>query len=188
VVGKGEGFVAEILRAEDQLVGAGGAIEQGPAGVQVELGTVAGRGGRLSYTVWHLSYTDGGAMPQKHQRVEPEFIDVPFLTGDAKVSSKGWVVIPKQIRDELGIKPGDVLSFSLQGPPPGMKQDKRLIEIRVVKYPKTIKERVELFSGLIPQQPGEPSWTENLLRERREEVTREEREIRELKRKRRRSA
>jgi AbrB family looped-hinge helix DNA binding protein len=127
-------------------------------------------------------------MPQKRRGSEPQFLDVPFLTGDAKVSSKGWVVIPKEIRDEMGIKPGDVLSFSLEGPPPGMKQDRRLIEIRVIKCPKTIKERVELFSGLIPQQPGEPSWTENLLRERREEVAQEEREIREQKRKRRKSA
>lgn len=127
-------------------------------------------------------------MPRRRHTEEFDLLDVPFLMGHAKVSAKGWVVIPKEIRDELGIKPGDELSFSLDGPPPGMKQDKRLIEIRVIKVPKTVKERVELFSGLIPQRPGEPSWTENLLRERREEVAREEREIRELKRKRRKSA
>jgi AbrB family looped-hinge helix DNA binding protein len=127
-------------------------------------------------------------MAQKRRATESKLLDVPFVTGDAKVSSKGWVVIPKEIRDEMGIKPGDVLSFSLEGPPPGMKQDKRLVEIRIMKVPKSLKERVELFAGLIPQQPGELSWTENLLSERREEVAREEREIRELKRKRRKSA
>ena len=32
-----------------------------------------------------------------------------------KVSSKGQVVIPKEIRDKLGIKPGAILNVSIEG-------------------------------------------------------------------------
>lgn len=32
-----------------------------------------------------------------------------------KVSSKGQVVIPKEIRDKLGIKPGTILNVSIEG-------------------------------------------------------------------------
>jgi AbrB family looped-hinge helix DNA binding protein len=93
-----------------------------------------------------------------------------------KVSSKGWVVIPKEIRDEMGIKPGDQVSFALSPPMPGMKQDRGLYSLHVHRVPEDI---VSLARGLFPAQPGEPSWTENLLRERRLDLEREEREIRE---------
>ena len=32
-----------------------------------------------------------------------------------KVSSKGQVVIPKEVRDKLGIKPGTILNVSIEG-------------------------------------------------------------------------
>jgi len=32
-----------------------------------------------------------------------------------KTSSKGQIVIPKEIRDRLGIKPGSVLNISIEG-------------------------------------------------------------------------
>ncbi len=32
-----------------------------------------------------------------------------------KVSSKGQVVIPKEVRDKLGIKPGTILNVSVEG-------------------------------------------------------------------------
>ncbi len=43
VIGEGEGLVAQFPGAQHQVVGAGGAVEQRPAGVEVELGAVAGR-------------------------------------------------------------------------------------------------------------------------------------------------
>jgi AbrB family looped-hinge helix DNA binding protein len=45
------------------------------------------------YTAVTLVYTEGGRMPI------------------ATVSAKGWVVIPKEIRDKYGIKKGDRVSF-----------------------------------------------------------------------------
>ncbi len=35
------------------------------------------------------------------------------MTTDAILTSKGQVTIPKQIRDALGMKPGDRLTFTL---------------------------------------------------------------------------
>jgi AbrB family looped-hinge helix DNA binding protein len=93
-----------------------------------------------------------------------------------KISSKGWVVIPKEIRDEMGIKPGDEVSFTLFPPPAGMKQDRGLYSLHVHRVPEDV---VALARGMLPAQPGEPSWTERLLRERRLDLEREEREIRE---------
>ncbi len=103
---------------------------------------------------------------------------VPHLSGKAKVSSKGGIVIPKDIRDALDIEPGDELSIMLIPPSYSMKQDKRLSSIHIIKVPKTREELLELTTGMFPQRPGQPSWTENLLQARREEVEREERELR----------
>ncbi len=106
---------------------------------------------------------------------EPRFVGKRIL-GKGKVSSKGWVVIPKEIRDEMAIKPGDEVSFALIPPMPMMKQDRGLYSLHVHRVPEDI---VALTYGLFPAKPGEPSWTENLLRERRLDLEREEREIRE---------
>ena len=35
------------------------------------------------------------------------------MTTDATLTSKGQTTIPKQIRDELGMKPGDRMTFTL---------------------------------------------------------------------------
>ena len=35
------------------------------------------------------------------------------MTTDARLTSQGQVTIPKQIRDALGMKPGDRLTFTL---------------------------------------------------------------------------
>jgi AbrB family looped-hinge helix DNA binding protein len=106
---------------------------------------------------------------------DPHFFG-KFLDGKGKVSSKGWVVIPKAIRDEMGIMPGDEVSFSLFPPMPNMKQVRGLYTLHVRRVPEDI---VSLAYGMFKQMPGEPSWTDNLLRERREDLEREEREIRE---------
>ncbi len=102
-----------------------------------------------------------------------------------KVSSKGWVVIPKEIRDEMGLQPGDEVQFALWPVPLEMKQDRALLSLRVSRIP---EDPASVFAGMLPQRPGEPSWTDNLLKDRRDEVEKEEREIREVKRKRRRTA
>lgn len=36
-----------------------------------------------------------------------------MITSDATLTSKGQTTIPKEIRDELGMKPGDRMTFTL---------------------------------------------------------------------------
>ena len=36
-----------------------------------------------------------------------------MMTADATLTSKGQTTIPKEIRDELGMKPGDRMTFTL---------------------------------------------------------------------------
>jgi AbrB family looped-hinge helix DNA binding protein len=110
------------------------------------------------------------------------------MYGRAKMSSKGWVVIPKELREEMNLKPGDQVAFSLEKPLPNMKQDKRLNSLRMIKVPATLEETLDITLGMFKRKRGEPSWTENLVEERRREVEAEEREIRQAKRRRRTSA
>jgi AbrB family looped-hinge helix DNA binding protein len=117
-------------------------------------------------------------MPRKTRPKEPRYVYVPALSGEGKVSSKGWVVIPKEIRDEMGIKPGDTLAFSLEGPPPTMKQDKRLSSIHIIKVPKSRAELVDLVTGILPLRPGQRPLTEGLLEDHRREVAEDERRVR----------
>ena len=65
-----------------------------------------------------------------------------------KVGPKGQVVIPKEMRDELGIRPGDRVSFWCDGDSVSVR---RADDVR------------SLFGCL----PGEPSLTDDLLAERR---------------------
>lgn len=107
------------------------------------------------------------------------------LTGRGRISSKGWVVIPKEIRDEMGIKPGDEVSFSLLPPLPGMKQDRALYSLQVTRVP---DDPVAAVSGMFPHRPGESSWTEKLLEDRMQERAREERAVQEDRRRKRKPA
>lgn len=74
------------------------------------------------------------------------------------VSKKGWVVIPKKIRERYGIEPGD--------------------ELAVVDYAETIVlvpkkgDPIERLRGMVK---GGPSLTQELLEDRRLEREREER-------------
>lgn len=76
----------------------------------------------------------------------------------AKVSKKGWVVIPREIREKYGIRPGDRVRFvDYAG------------SISLVRLP---EDPIEYGFGLLK---GGPSLTEALLEDRREELEREER-------------
>ena len=77
------------------------------------------------------------------------------------VSEKGWIVIPKEIRERLGIGPGDqVAVFELGG------------EIHVIK--KQGGDPIERTYGMFK---GGPSSTAALLEDRRWELEREERDL-----------
>jgi AbrB family looped-hinge helix DNA binding protein len=54
----------------------------------------------------------------------------------ARITSKGQITIPKQIREQLGIEPGDALDFHFE--------DGRL-DVRAVK-----RRRLQEFRGLFP--------------------------------------
>jgi len=77
------------------------------------------------------------------------------------VSKKGWVVIPREIRQRYGIRPGD--------------------RVQVVDYAGRIaivpamKDPIREARGMLK---GGPSLTKALLEERRRELEQEEQEIR----------
>jgi AbrB family looped-hinge helix DNA binding protein len=76
------------------------------------------------------------------------------------VSKKGWVVIPKEIRERYGIKPGDRVQF--------VDYAGRIAFIPALKDP------VREMRGLLK---GYPSLTRALLDERRREHEREDRKL-----------
>ncbi len=116
------------------------------------------------------------------RKVDRTKLEEKKLFPRAKVSSKGWVVIPKEIRDEMGLQPGDEVQFALWAPPLGMKQGREFLSLHMSRIP---EDAVAAISGLFKRQPGEASWTANLVEERRKEVEREEREMRQSRKKRR---
>ena len=76
------------------------------------------------------------------------------------VSKKGWVVIPREIRQRYGIRPGD--------------------KVQVVDYAERIaiipamKDPIQEARGMLK---GRPSLTKALLEERRRDLEREEQKI-----------
>lgn len=81
------------------------------------------------------------------------------------MGTKGQVVIPKAIREEIGIKPGDEVTFEPDG------QD---IRVRRVEDDRTMRtEGVKRLRGLWANTPG--SGPDDLLKERRRERELEER-------------
>lgn len=87
-----------------------------------------------------------------------------------KVGIKGQVVIPKAIREEIGIEPGDEVEFEADG-----------IEVRVRRAaddPQQRRERIEALRGAWVGIPG--LGTDDLLAERRTEREREERKAKRL--------
>jgi len=79
------------------------------------------------------------------------------------VSKKGWVVIPHEIRERHGIKPGDKVHFIEYG--------------HTLAIVPAAKDPIAAGYGMFK---GGPSLTEALLEERREEREREERRLRRL--------
>ena len=82
-----------------------------------------------------------------------------------KVGTKGQVVIPKSIRDQIGIKPGDEVVFEPDG------QDVRVR--RVADDPEARRQRIRTLRGVFANLPG--FSTDALEADRREEREREER-------------
>src|SRR4051794_23826152 len=82
-----------------------------------------------------------------------------------KVGVKGQVVIPKAIRDEIGIQPGDEVTFE----PDGSEVRVRRVEDDRVQLASDVQSLRGIWSGT----PG--GGTDELLEERRRERELEER-------------
>lgn len=81
-----------------------------------------------------------------------------------KVGAKGQVVIPKAIRDEIGIKPGDEVAFEPDG---------RDVRVRRVEDDRAARAAdISALRGLWAEVPG--GGPDELLEERRRERELEE--------------
>ena len=81
----------------------------------------------------------------------------------AKVSPKGGIVIPKEIRQKLGLEPGMLVAFV---------EDNG--NIKIVPLP---KDPVDYAMGMLKRKPGEKPLTELLLEERRKDLELEEAKV-----------
>jgi AbrB family looped-hinge helix DNA binding protein len=72
------------------------------------------------------------------------------------VSSKGQMVIPAAIREELGIEPGTRVAVRREG-------------MRVILEPETLAAKLRLIDELQGLTAGGPSMTDELLKDRRRE-------------------
>lgn len=82
-----------------------------------------------------------------------------------RVGTKGQVVIPKAIREQIGIEPGDQVVFEPAG--------KEVRVRRVADSAELRRQRIEALQGAWAGVPG--LSTKDLEAERREERAREER-------------
>ena len=79
----------------------------------------------------------------------------------AKVSTKGWVVIPAALRKRHGLKPGSLVEF-------------RELDGRIVIIPRV----TDVIEALYGKLAGETSLTKALLEDRAKELEREEADLR----------
>jgi AbrB family looped-hinge helix DNA binding protein len=79
----------------------------------------------------------------------------------ARVSAKGWIVIPAALRRRFGLTPGTLVELWEEGD-------------RIVIVPQMTDPVEELYGKLA----GRPSLTEALLADREEELAREEAKLR----------
>ena len=107
-----------------------------------------------------------------------------MLIGKAKVSAKGWIVVPKEIRDAMSLRAGDEVQLFFW--PPMLKDDPEGGRLTVFRMPRG--RRGAKGQGAFEYLCGEKPITEELIEERRAEVEQEEREVREWRRGRRTSA
>jgi len=80
-----------------------------------------------------------------------------------RVGAKGQVVIPKSIRDELGIAPGDEVVFETDGKDVRVRRHEDDVEAR--------RARIDALMGIL----SDGASTDDLLEERRRERELEER-------------
>ena len=76
------------------------------------------------------------------------------------VSTKGQMVIPAAIREELGIQPGTRVALRRDG-------------ARLILTPETLEAKLRLIRELHGYTAGGPSMTDALLEDRRRELKRE---------------
>ena len=81
----------------------------------------------------------------------------------ATVSTKGQLVIPASIREELGIEPGTRVAIRREGP-------------EVVLKPETLMAKLAMIKKMRGITAGGPSLCDELLEDRRRERERELRE------------
>jgi AbrB family looped-hinge helix DNA binding protein len=98
MVSEGKGPVAELESAEDDLLDVRSAIEEGEIGMGMELSIIRRHGYQFVYT---------GCMKV--------VMEVEMGATIAKVMDKGLVVIPREIREGLGLKKGDRVQFMKWG-------------------------------------------------------------------------
>ena len=80
-----------------------------------------------------------------------------MISEKRKVGPKGQVVIPKRFRDDLGIKPGEEVSFYMKDG-----------ELHVQKQQKNIKKKLENISKKAPKNIDIDSDTDyRLMKEQR---------------------
>jgi len=86
-------------------------------------------------------------------------MSTPALEVRATINENGRVVIPKPVRDALGVEPGDALIFSSDGE-----------AFRIETQKQRIRRAQEYIRSIVP--PG-VSLVDELIAERREEFRKE---------------
>jgi AbrB family looped-hinge helix DNA binding protein len=92
-----------------------------------------------------------------------ETVNNPTLRGKTRLSADGGIVIPADIREQLGVKPGDPVLMEVEGE-----------VLRIESYPTRIARIQRELAHLIV--PG-VSIADELIAERREEARREQEEV-----------